>query len=192
MGMTVTVFCASSTRIDTKHVEVAREVGAELARRGHALVTGGGIQSCMGAVAEAARAGGARTVGVVPAGMPGAQETPDGDNDELVIVADMRTRKAEMDRRADGFLVLPGGIGTLEELLEIWVARSLDFHAKPIVILDPHGVYGPLRTLMDHLLAEGFNRPAAAEAVRFATEVGEALDHLEAEHGRKAEELLEF
>ncbi|MDX6738779.1 TIGR00730 family Rossman fold protein [Actinocorallia sp. A-T 12471] len=190
--MTVTVFCASSTRIDGKHVEVAREVGAELARRGHTLVTGGGVQSCMGSVAEAARLGGARTVGVVPEGMPAAQEVADGDNDELVIVPDMRARKAEMDRRADGFLVLPGGIGTLEELLEIWVARSLGFHAKPIVILDPHGVYGPLHDLMDHLLEEGFNRPAAAEAVRFCGDVGEALDHLEAEHGRRAEELLEF
>ncbi|MCD0448036.1 TIGR00730 family Rossman fold protein [Actinocorallia sp. API 0066] len=180
--MTVTVFCASSTRVDGRHVAVAAEVGAELARRGHTLVTGGGVQSCMGAVAAAARAGGARTVGVVPAGMPASQEVPDGANDELVLVSDMRARKAEMDRRADGFLVLPGGIGTLEELLEIWVARTLKFHAKPIVILDPHGVYGRLRELMEHLLDEGFNRPAAVEAVHYAADIAAAFDHLEAEH----------
>jgi len=192
LPMTITVFCASSTRIDPKHVEVAAALGTELARRGHVLVTGGGTKSCMGAVARAARAAGGRTVGVVPAGMPDSQEGADTENDELVRTPDMRSRKAEMDRRADGFLILPGGIGTLEELLEVWTARSLNFHTKPIVVLDPYGVYEPLRTLMDHLLAEGFNRPAAAEAVSYAVEVGEALDVLEAEYRRVNEELLEF
>jgi uncharacterized protein (TIGR00730 family) len=194
VGFTVTVFCASSTRIDAKHVEVARQVGEELARRGHTLVTGGGTESCMGAVARAAGAGGARTVGVVPHGMPGSQETTNGANDEIVFTEDMRTRKAEMDRRADAFLVLPGGIGTLEELLEVWTARSLGMHDKPIVILDPYGVYAPLKALMEHLLAEGFNREKANAAVAYTTTVGEAFDHLES--GRRhftatKEELLE-
>ncbi|GAA3230899.1 TIGR00730 family Rossman fold protein [Actinocorallia longicatena] len=194
MGFTITVFCASSTRIDQKHVDVATEVGAELARRGHDLVTGGGTASCMGAVSAAARAGGARTVGVVPAGMPASQERADGENDEIVFTADMRSRKAEMDRRAEAFLVLPGGIGTLEELLEVWTSRSLGMHDKPIVVLDPHGVYAPLRTLMTHLLDEGFNRERALAAVTYATDVGAAFDHLEA--GRRhfpptEEEILE-
>lgn len=195
MSLTITVFCASSTRIDAKHVAVAAETGAELARRGHTLVTGGGTASCMGAVAQAARDGGARTVGVIPAGMPDSQEKPDSANEELVFTADMRSRKAEMDRRADAFLVLPGGIGTLEELLEIWTSRSLGMHDKPIVVLDPHGVYTPLRVLMQDLLDQGFNRRKAIDAVAYATSVTAAFDLLEADHRRfrgTVEEALEY
>ncbi|GAB3658697.1 TIGR00730 family Rossman fold protein [Actinocorallia lasiicapitis] len=195
MGFTVTVFCASSTRIDGKHVELAGQVGAELARRGYGLVTGGGVESCMGAVAKAARAGGARTVGVVPHGMPGSQERTDGDNDEVIFTSDMRTRKAEMDRRGDAFLVLPGGIGTLEELFEVWTARSLGMHDKPIVILDPHGVYAPLQALMQHLFDEGFNREKALSAVVYATTIDKAFAGLEAGNRHftpTQEEVLEF
>jgi uncharacterized protein (TIGR00730 family) len=178
MSLTIAVYCASRAKIDPKHVTVAAEVGTELARRGHSLVTGGATVSCMGAVAAAARAGGARTVGVIPRSMD-TGELPDHGNDELIFTPDMRTRKAEMDRRSDAFLVLPGGLGTLEELFEIWTARSLGMHAKPIVILDPFGVYEPLQRLMDHLLNEGFARPAAMSAVAFTTSIEEALDHLE-------------
>lgn len=195
MSLTITVFCASSTRIDQKHVDVAYAVGAELARRGHGLVTGGATVSCMGAVAAAARAGGAHTVGVVPEGMPRSAEETDTGNSELVITLDMRSRKAEMDRRADAFLVLPGGIGTLEELLEVWTSRSLGMHDKPVVILDPYGIYEPLRTLMDHLLREGFNREKAVAAVVYTKTVKEAFDHLEAHavHLKPTvEEVLEF
>src|SRR5437764_3185739 len=118
----VCVFCASSERIPSHYVDLAAQVGAELARRGHTLITGGGSVSCMGAVARAARAGGARTVGVIPQALRD-EEIADEDADELVVTPDMRTRKGEMDGRADAFLTLPGGIGTLEELMEIWVAR---------------------------------------------------------------------
>ena len=108
------------------------QVGTELARRGHSLVSGGGDLSMMGAVARAARAGGARTVGVIPEALL-AKEVGDRDADELLVVDDMRTRKGLMDERSDAFLALPGGLGTLEELLEVWVARSLGMHAKPVV-----------------------------------------------------------
>src|SRR5437588_6637739 len=120
----VCVFCASSERIDRRYLELAAAVGTELARRGYTLVTGGGRVSCMGAVARAARAGGARTVGVIPRALL-RLEVADTDADDLVVTEDMRTRKGEMERRADGFLALPAGLGTLEEVLEIWVARSL-------------------------------------------------------------------
>ena len=177
--MTITVFCASSTRIDPKHVEVAAALGTELARRGHVLVTGGGTKSCMGAVARAARAAGGRTVGVVPAGMPDSQEGADTENDELVRTPDMRSRKAEMDRRADGFLILPGGIGTLEELFEVWTARVLAMHEKPVVILDPTGVYEPLRDLMQRLTEQGFARHRIWDAIGWTSTVAEAFDLLE-------------
>ena len=176
--LAVCVFCSSSGTIDRRFVDLAAEAGAELARRGHSLVSGGGRVSCMGAVARAARDGGARTVGVIPEGLVSV-EISDDDSDELVITSDMRTRKGEMDRRSDAFLVLPGGIGTLEELFEVWTARVLAMHDKPIVILDPTGVYGPLRELMRGLTEQGFARAKIWDAVGWASTVPEAFDLLE-------------
>lgn len=178
MGLAVCVFCASSSRIDRRHLELAEQAGAELARRGHSLVSGGAQVSCMGAVARAARAGGARTVGVIPESLVSV-EISDEDNHELVITPDMRSRKGEMDRRSDAFLVLPGGIGTLEELFEIWTARVLGMHDKPLVILDPYGVYDPLRELMVELSDQGFARPKIFDAIGWTGSVTEAFDLLE-------------
>ncbi|GAA4240946.1 TIGR00730 family Rossman fold protein [Actinomadura meridiana] len=176
--LAVCVFCSSSGTIDRLYVDLAAQAGAELARRGHSLVSGGAQVSCMGAVARAARAGGARTVGVIPEGLVSV-EISDEDNDELVVTPDMRARKGEMDRRSDAFLILPGGIGTLEELLEVWTARTLAMHEKPIVILDPTGVYEPLRELMVGLTEQGFTRAKIWDAVGWATSVPEAFDLLE-------------
>ena len=175
---TICVFCASSERIAQHYVDLAADVGAELARRGHTLVTGGGSVSCMGAVAKAARGGGAHTVGVIPEGLL-AWEVADEDADELVVTPDMRIRKGEMDRRADGFLTLPGGLGTLEELLEIWVARILRMHDKPVVVLDPDGAFAHLRAQVEHLVDAGFARPSVHDAIAWATTVTEAFDLLE-------------
>ncbi|HEV7935137.1 MAG TPA: TIGR00730 family Rossman fold protein [Actinomadura sp.] len=183
MGLAVCVFCASSSRIEQRYVDLAAEAGTELARRGHTLVSGGARVSCMGAVARAARAGGARTVGVIPEALVDV-EISDEDNDELVITPDMRSRKAEMDRRADAFLVLPGGLGTLEELFEIWTARVLGLHEKPLVILDPFGIYDPLRELMTKLLDQGFARPKLFDAVGWTASVPEAFDLLAKEPAR--------
>src|SRR3954469_18052605 len=99
----VCVFCASSDSIPSRYIDLASDVGTELARRGHTLVTGGGSVSCMGAVARAARVGGARTIGVIPRALL-ASEVADDDADELLVTDDMRTRKAAMDERADAFL----------------------------------------------------------------------------------------
>ncbi|WP_235037272.1 TIGR00730 family Rossman fold protein [Actinomadura sp. K4S16] len=184
--LAVCVFCSSSGKIDRRYVDLAAEVGAELARRGHSLVSGGAQVSCMGAVARAARAGGARTVGVIPEGLVSV-EISDEDNDELVVTADMRTRKGEMDRRSDAFLILPGGIGTLEELFEVWTARVLAMHDKPVVILDPTGVYEPLRELMVGLTDQGFARPKIWDAIGWTSSVPEAFDLLE-----RAQPRIEF
>jgi uncharacterized protein (TIGR00730 family) len=175
----ICVFCSSSGRIDPSHVELAAAVGTELARRGHSLVSGGGSVSCMGAVARAARAGGARTIGVVPRVLVDL-EVADQDADELVVTDDMRTRKAGMDVRADAFLTLPGGLGTLEELLEIWVSRTLAMHGKPVVVLDPGGLFDPLRAQVDLLVQQGFVRPQARKAVTWVRDVPSAFDALEA------------
>jgi len=175
---TICVFCASSERIDQTYVDLARDVGTELARRGHDLVSGGGSVSCMGAVARAARAGGARTVGVIPHALT-RTEIADHDADELVVTDDMRARKGEMDRRADAFLTLPGGIGTVEELMEIWVSRVLLMHDKPVVVLDPDGVFAPLREQVDLLVRRGFARPSVHDAITWVTTVTAAFDALE-------------
>src|SRR5437764_6036807 len=177
----ICVFCASSERIPPHDIELAAQVGAELARRGHSLISGGGSVSCMGAVARAARAGGARTVGVIPQALL-EWEIADEQADELVVSFDMRSRKGEMDGRADAFLTLPGGLGTLEELLEIWVARTLRMHDKPLVVLDPDGVFDKLREQVDSLVAAGFARESVWDAVAWVRDVPAAFDELERRH----------
>jgi uncharacterized protein (TIGR00730 family) len=178
-GVGLCVFCSSSERIDAHYVELADQVGRRLAERGWRLVSGGGSVSMMGAVARAARSGGAHTLGVIPAALEAA-EVADHDADELVVTAGMRDRKGLMDASADAFLALPGGIGTLEELLEVWVARSLGMHDKPVVVLDPDGLYDHLRAQVDVLVEGGFVRPVAAQAAAWVRTVDEAFAALDA------------
>ena len=175
----ICVFCSSSEQIDRRHVDLAAAVGAAIARRGHALVSGGGRISCMGAVARAAREGGASTYGVIPRALQRV-EFADTECTELVVTEDMRERKGEMDRRADAFLVLPGGLGTLEELFEVWTARTLGMHDKPVVVLDPGGVFAPLRAMLDAMVAGGFVRECARDVPVWADSVDAALDACEA------------
>ncbi|WP_433245059.1 TIGR00730 family Rossman fold protein [Streptosporangium sp. CA-135522] len=176
--MFICVFLSSSQKIDQKYLTLAEEVGAELARRGHTLVSGGATVSCMGAVARAARAGGGWTIGVIPQALVDI-EVADHDSDELIVTTDMRERKGVMDARSDAFLVLPGGIGTLEELFEIWTARTLGMHDKPLVILDPWGIYAPLRALVEGMHEAGFTRPGVFDAISWSSTVEEAFGFLE-------------
>src|SRR3954465_5352688 len=195
----ICVFCSSSERIHPAHLELADELGSALAARGHDLVSGGGRVSMMGEVARGVRAGGRHTLGVIPRALVG-MEVADDDSDELVVTSDMRERKGRMDAAADAFLALPGGLGTLEELLEVWVAGTLGMHDKPVVILDPTGVYAALRELVDKLLVQGFIRPGAEQLAVWTWSVQEALDAVEAGLARRrpapaaaevGEELLE-
>jgi uncharacterized protein (TIGR00730 family) len=174
----VCVYLASSLNIDEKYLDLAAEVGTELARRGHALVSGGSTVSCMGAVTRAARAAGGHTIGVIPQALVDV-EIADRDSGELIVTADMRERKGVMDARSDAFLVLPGGIGTLEELFEIWTARVLGLHDRPLVILDPWGLYTPLRQLVENMYDAGFTRPNVFDAIAWTTTIEEALSQLE-------------
>jgi uncharacterized protein (TIGR00730 family) len=174
----ICVYCASSTRIDAGYLELAEAVGAELARRGHTAVTGGGSISMMGALVRAARAGGAWTVGVIPRQLL-TLEVADLDSDELVVVDTMRERKAEMDRRADAFLALPGGLGTLEELFEVWTAATLGMHAKPVVVLDPDGYYRPLWHYLGDLVGAGFVRRGATDTLLRTGSIAAAFAALE-------------
>jgi uncharacterized protein (TIGR00730 family) len=170
----VCVYCSSSETIDPSYLTLATEVGARLAAGGHSLVSGGGRVSMMGAVARAARDGGAWTIGVIPEHlMP--YEVADVEADELIVVDTMRERKRVMDDRSQAFLALPGGIGTLEELFEMWTSLSLGMHAKPVAVLDPDGLYDPLWTWLDTLIAAGFVRQAAVDALYRTRTVDEAF-----------------
>lgn len=134
----------------------------------------------MGAVARAARAGGAFTVGVIPAPLL-ALEVGDQDADELLVVDDMRVRKGLMDARSDAFLTLPGGLGTLEELTEVWTAKFLGLHSKPVVAIDLDGLYAPLRAQVDLMVQRGFVREQAAASLRWASSVEHAFELIEQE-----------
>jgi uncharacterized protein (TIGR00730 family) len=175
----ICVFCASSDDIAPEYLDLATRVGTAIAARGHDLVSGGGRVSMMGAVAMAVRAGGGHTLGVIPQALLD-REVADQDADELVITADMRERKGRMDAAADAFLTLPGGLGTLEELSEVWVAATLGMHAKPVVVLDPTGFYTPLHDFVRQLARERFLHQAAAEVLIWTTSVEQALDAIEA------------
>ena len=171
----ICVYCASADGIPAHHVDLAREVGAGIAARGWELVSGGGRVSMMGAVARAARAGGARTTGVIPRSMV-EREWADHDSDELLVVDTMRERKAQMEARADAFLTLPGGLGTCEELFEIWTSGVLGLHAKPVVLLDPDGHYAGLLDWVSGLATHGFLRDPALTRIALARDVDTALD----------------
>jgi len=149
------VYCASSDRLDPKYHEEARRLGAGIAERGWTLVYGGGKAGLMGAVARGTKAGGGRVVGVIPEFMK-ARELAYAEADELISVLTMRERKMLMETRADAFVALPGGWGTLEELLEILTLAHLDALAKPVVILNQDGYYDELLALFERIVRERF------------------------------------
>ncbi len=172
--MRIGVFCSSSSTIDNKYLQLATDLGIGIGEKSWELISGGGHISMMGAVARGVRSQGARTVGVIPQSLVDI-EFADRESDELHIVSTMGERKAMITDIADAFITLPGGAGTLEEFFEIWVGRYLKFHNKPIVILDPFGLYSPLHELILHLESEDFIKPGMRELVIWTTSVHDAL-----------------
>ena len=174
----ICVFCASSSVLDPKWLELATRTGAELAARGHTLVSGGGRVGMMGAVADGARAGGVHTLGIIPQTLVDL-EIADLNADELIVTDDMGSRKDLMLERSDAFITLPGGLGTLDELFEVWTTATLDLHTRPMVLLDPEGFYDGLLAWLDGLAETGFVRPSALERVTIARSIGAAFDEIE-------------
>ena len=171
------VYCSASTT-DPRHLALAAGVGTEIARRGWQLVSGGGHVSMMGAVASAARAGGAETIGVIPKHLV-HREVADVDSDELVVTDTMRQRKQVMEDRSDAFLTLPGGIGTLEEFFETWTGGHLGQHTKPMAILDLDGHYAGLFTWLSELHRRGFVPQQALDLITVTADLSEAFAALE-------------
>lgn len=152
------VFCGSNPGQGDDYLTAARDLGTALARRGIALVYGGGSVGLMGAVANATLRVGGRAIGVIPKSL-WDMEVGHRSLSDLHIVESMHERKAMMAELADAFMVLPGGIGTLEEFFEIWTWAQLDFHRKPVGVLDVGGYYGGLFTFLDHMVQQGFLKP---------------------------------
>jgi hypothetical protein len=149
------VYCSSSDRLEEKFYQAARNVGRGIGQRGWSLVYGGGRAGLMGAVARAAKEGGARVVGVIPQFMK-MRELAYTDADELISVITMRERKMLMETRADAFVALPGGWGTLEEIMEILTLAHLEALTKPIVIFNQDGYYDELLALFERIVREKF------------------------------------
>jgi uncharacterized protein (TIGR00730 family) len=154
----VCVFCGSSTGTNPAYLEAARRTGRTLARRGIGVVYGGGGVGLMAAVADAALEAGGEVVGVIPRALQ-LRELAHGGLTTLHVVGSMHERKAKMAELAEGFVALPGGMGTLEEFAEILTWAQLGLHVRPCGLLDVAGYYRPLVAFFDHAEAEGFLRP---------------------------------
>jgi len=153
------VFCGSSAGREPGYRHLAEALARALAGRGIGIVYGGARVGLMGALADAALAAGGEVIGVIPRAMIDREIGHRGLT-ELRIVESMHERKALMAELADGFVALPGGIGTLEELFEVWTWAQLGLHAKPCALLDTDGFHGPLVAFLDHLVDTGFVRAA--------------------------------
>lgn len=152
------IYCGSSSGNDPAYVEAARSVGAELARRGIEVIYGGAHVGLMGQMADAALVAGGRVIGVIPQQLV-RKELAHRQLTALHITSSMHARKAKMAELAEGFVALPGGVGTLEEIFEIWTWAQLGLHGKPVGLLNVGGYYGELVRFVDHATASGFIRP---------------------------------
>lgn len=175
----VCVFCGSSAPADPRYRDAARALGALLARRGVGLVYGGGSVGLMGELADAALGHGGRVIGVIPAGLF-AREVGHTGLTELHEVASMHERKQLMYDRSDGFIALPGGLGTLEELAEAATWSQLGLHSKPVVLLDVDGFWAPLVSQLDRMAGIGLLKPASRDLIQRTRSAEEALGALAA------------
>lgn len=172
--MQLCVYCSSSNDISEHYVVAARALGEGMARRGWGLVYGGGSVGLMGAVAVSVQAHGGRVVGIIPQALLD-REVGFLEADELIVTTTMRERKQLMDERADAIVTLPGGFGTLEELLEMLTLRQLTYHDKPIVIVNLGGFFDPLLAMFERIFAERFTDERHRRLFAVVATVEEAL-----------------
>jgi uncharacterized protein (TIGR00730 family) len=174
------VYCGSREGALPAYADAARAVGTEIGRRGWRLVYGGGRAGLMGTVANAALAAGAQVIGVIPRSLM-EREVGHRGLAELHVVETMHERKQLMAERSDAFLALPGGIGTFEELFEVWTWRQLGYHDKPIGLLDAGDYYAPLLRFMDRTVDQGFVSAPQRSLLHSHSDVNTLLDRIAAE-----------
>ena len=175
----VAVFCGAASPADGRYVALAAAVGTDLARRGIGVVYGGGRLGLMGAVADAALAAGGEVIGVIPEALEVAEVAHRGCT-ELIIVDTMHERKAAFTRLSDGFITLPGGVGTMDELWEAVSWAQLGYHAKPVGLLNAFGFFDLLLAFQAHMVEVGFIRAAHRGLIIAEHELGLLLDRMAA------------
>jgi uncharacterized protein (TIGR00730 family) len=175
----ICVFCGSNAGADPAYREAAQAVGRGLAQRGVRVVYGGATVGMMGALADAARGAGGEVVGVIPQAIFDREIGHTG-LDDLRVVGSMHERKALMAELSDAFIALPGGIGTLEELFEVYTWAQLGIHAKPLGLLDVAGYFQPLVAFLDHAVQERFLRPEMRSLLAVSDGLDDLLAALEA------------
>ncbi len=176
-AFSICVYCGSKPGADPMYAAVAREVGRWIGSHGGQLVYGGGRNGLMGMIADSTSAAGGRVVGVIPSALVEREWAHQG-CDELHVVETMHERKRMMMARADAFLALPGGIGTFEELFEVWAWRQLGYHDKPIGILSSRGYYERMMAFMQEVVREGFMGDWQMDLVQVGFEAGPLLRDL--------------
>lgn len=174
------VFCGSRSGMKPGYLQAARELGQQLGQRGWRLVYGGGNVGLMGALADSALAAGAEIVGVIPESLMRREVGHQGLT-ELHVVPTMHARKQLMAERADAFVALPGGLGTLEELFEVWTWRQLGYHQHPLGLLNVEGYFDPLLAFIEHSVEEDFVSVQQRDLLHVAGNVSALLDAIEAD-----------
>ena len=175
----VCVFCGASIGANPAYREAAIALGQAIARRGLTLVYGGGAVGLMGTVADAAMAAGGEVIGIIPESLMNAEIGHKGLS-RLEVVDGMHARKARMAELSDAFIALPGGLGTLEELFEVWTWGQLGYHGKPLGLLEVNGFYSKLTAFLDHIVGEGFVRAPHRDMLQMSESPQTPLDALDA------------
>ena len=178
MNKVICVYSSSSCTIDQIYFQTAEKLGKAIVGRSDILLYGGGLIGLMGATARAVHQTGGKVIGVIPEAL-NVKEVVYDSCDELIVTEDLRTRKAVMDARSDAFIALPGGYGTLEEILEIITLKQLAYHNKPIVILNINHFYDQLLMQFDILIEQHFAKPECRKLYFVTDDVNEALTYID-------------
>jgi uncharacterized protein (TIGR00730 family) len=186
----VCVYCGSSLGSDPAFADAARQVGSLLAASGRTLVYGGGRVGLMGAIADASMGAGGRVIGVIPQALVDKEVAHHGLS-ELRVVGSMHERKALMADLSDGFVALPGGLGTMEELFEVWTWGQLGLHAKPYGLLNVGGFFGSLLAFLDRLVEQRFVRPEHRAMLFVASDPNELIANMSVHHPASAPKWID-
>lgn len=178
MNNAICVFCSSSDAVDPPYFHAATRLGELIATAKRPLVYGGGNIGLMGAIARTVHKHGGHVVGVIPYALR-AKELAYTASDELILTKDLRERKAIMFERASAFIALPGGFGTLEEMIEVLTLKQLGIHDKALVFLNIEGFYDPLVTMFEHFFEHRFAKPISRDLYRVATTPEDAMHYID-------------